>query len=301
MTPADIPRVHDVLMAAEGRKAQERALGLAHKLGDQATAEMGRIQAAGIATFDGNQVRIDKDFAKAAGLSKGGTDYLQAMLRGTAYEGKMAGITDADEAVDLQRKGIAERQRANEVLEGMSVAEKRKLAQNLAKAGDFSHSGDVSASAARHDMFQKNVKRKGVGGAVANALGVTLSKDEQTALKGMNFGTDKDQDSAARLIAEKLGGGGDTDVLKDIKMSLRSAQEGGKGVAKGADVLAGVQGLKSVQDAQKKKREEGQAEKDPLMAKLVGIMEKMPKEIASAIGSTTLNVKDMGKDQEAEG
>jgi hypothetical protein len=136
---------------------------------------------------------------------------------------------------------------------------------------------------------------------VASALGVTLSKDEQTALKGMNFNTGKDQDSAARLIAEKLGVGGDADVLKDIKKSLSSAQEGGKGVAKGADVLAGVQGLKSVQDAQKKKREDGQAEKDPLMAKLVSIMEKMPKEIASALGSTTLTVNDKSKDAEGGG
>ena len=298
MRPEDIPRTHDVLMAAEGRKAQERALGLAHKLGDQATAEMGRLQAAGIARFDGNAVSIDKDFAKAAGLSKGGADYLKAMLRQTGYEGKMAGVSDADEAVNLERKAITERQRANEALQGMSVAEKRKLAQDLAKAGDFTHSGDVGGAAARQDMFQKNVGRKGIGGAVASALGVSLSKEEQAALKGMNFGTAKDQDSAAKLIAEKLGVGGDADVLKDIKASLSSAQEGSKGVAKGADLLAGVSGLKSVQDAQKKKREEAQGEKDPLMAKLVGIMEKMPKEIAAAIGNTTLNVKDMSKDPE---
>lgn len=287
MKADDVPRAHDVLLAAEGRKAQERALGLAHKLGDQAVAEMGRIQAAGIATFDGNQVTIDKDFAKAAGLSKGGADYLQAMLRQTAYEGKMAGITDADEAVGLERKGIAERQNANELLQGMSVAEKRKLAQGLAKGGDFGHAGDVSGAAARQDVLQKSIGRKGVGGAVAGALGVTLSKDEQSALKGMNFGSAKDQEAAARLIAERLGVGGDADVLKDIKASLSSAQEGGKGVAKSADLLAGVSGLKSVQEAQKKKREESQGEKDPLMAKLVGIMEKMPEALAGKLSGIT--------------
>jgi hypothetical protein len=221
---------------------------------------MGRVQAAGIATFDGNQVTIDKDFAKTAGLSKGGADYLQAMLRQTAYEGRMAGITDADEAVGLERKGIAERQKANELLQGMSVAEKRKLAQGLAKGGDFGHAGDVSGAAARQDILQKSIGRRGVGGAVASALGVSLSKDEQAALKGMNFGSAKDQESAARLIAERLGVGGDADVLKDIKASLSSAQEGGKGVAKSADLLAGVSGLKSVQEAQKKKREEAQGE-----------------------------------------
>lgn len=287
MKPGDVPRAHDVLLAAEGRKAQERALGLAHKLGDQAVAEMGRIQAAGIAKFDGNQITIDKDFAASAGLSKDGTDYLKAMLRQTALEGKMAGITDPGEAVDLANRGIGERQHANEMLQGMSVAEKRKLAQGLAKGGDFAHSGDVSGSAARHDMLQKNIGRKGVGGAVASALGVTLNKDEQAALKGMNFGSAKDQESASRLIAERLGVGGDADVLKDIKASLSTAQEGGKGVAKSADLLAGVSGLKSVQEAQKKKREEAQGEKDPLMAKLVAVMEKMPEALAGKLSGIT--------------
>jgi hypothetical protein len=189
--------------------------------------------------------------------------------------------------VGLERKGIAERQKANELLQGMSVAEKRKLAQGLAKGGDFGHAGDVSGAAARQDILQKSIGRRGVGGAVASALGVSLSKDEQAALKGMNFGSAKDQESAARLIAERLGVGGDADVLKDIKASLSSAQEGGKGVAKSADLLAGVSGLKSVQEAQKKKREESQGEKDPLMAKLVGIMEKMPEALAGKLSGIT--------------
>jgi hypothetical protein len=137
---------------------------------------MGRIQAAGIAKFDADKITIDKDFAAKAGLSKGGLDYLKAMFRQTAYEGWMVGVTSADEAVDLERKGIAERQRANESLQGMSVAEKRKLAQDLAAAGDFTHSGDVSGAAARQSTLQKSVGRKGVGGAVASALGVSLSK-----------------------------------------------------------------------------------------------------------------------------
>jgi hypothetical protein len=294
LKPEDLPNMRNVLLAAEGRKAQERALGLAHKLGGQAVAEMGRIQATGIARFEDDKVTIDKDFAKQAGLDKGGIAYMSSMLKATAYEGKMAGATDADEAVGLQRQGLAARKQATEALEGMSVAEKRRLAQGLAKSGAFGQAGDVSAAAARHDSFAKNVSRKGVGGAAASALGITLSKEEQDALKGMNFNFGKDQDAAARLLAEKMGVGDQDDVLKDIKRALSSSQEGGKGVAKGADLLASVGGLKSVQDAQKKKREEAQAEKDPLQAKIAGLLEK----VADATGKTaaalsgTLSVVD---------
>lgn len=298
MKPRDVPRAHDVLLASEGRKAQERALGLAHKVGEQAAGEMSRIQSAGIAKFEDGKVTIDKDFAKNAGLSGDSLSYMKSMLRATGLEAKGVGETDAATAVTNMREALTERQNATGSLQNLSVAEKRRLAQDLSKEGDFGHAGDVSAAASRQDSLQKGVSRKGVGGAVASALGINLNKDEQGALKGMNFKDEKSRDRAAALMAEKMGVGGDADVLKDIKASLSSAADGGKGVAKSADLLAGVSGLKSVQDAQKKKREDTQGEKDPLMAKLVDIMSKMPKEIATAIGATTLNVKDMGKDPE---
>lgn len=281
----------------------EDVLAVMSRQKSEAMATIDKYQKAGIATFSGGKLTLDKATEKDLQGIPGAAAAVKAMLGVTSaeYRGGVAaergGAAGADEARAAMQEALGLSHSANDALAGMSVADKRKLAANESLVGTDIGAA-VGASASRQDRLEKGVRRKGVGGAIADVLGVSLSKDDQKSLKGLDLKSEKGRDAAARMYARDMGVGDDKGVMDEIKKSISMASEGGKGISKSADALAGINGLKSVQEARQKKAEGAQAEKDPLMAKLVGIMEKMPDQIASKIGATTLNVKDMGKDVE---
>lgn len=266
-----------------------------------------KYQAAGIATFKDGKLTLDKATEDDLKGIPGAADAVKAMLGVTAaeYRGGVAaergGPGGADDARAAMKDAVGSSTSANDILAGMSVADKRKLAANERLMGTDMGAA-VSGSAARQDRMEKGIKRKGVAGAAADALGINLSKDDQAALKKIDMKSAKGQEAAARMLAQGLDVGGDETVMAEIKKSISMASGGGKGVSKSADMLAGISGLQSVKDARQKKAEGAQAERDPLTAKMAAGIEKMAGSLDSIKGllGGTLNVKDQHPDPEAK-
>lgn len=297
LTPEEIKKSYQTVGASEQSKASARASELYNRIGTEARGERDRLQTAGVATFSGGTIHINKDYAKALGGDKKGAmnDFLMSSMRSVEAKSRMVGVTDPEELDRLRTIAMAEETHANESLQGMSVAEKRKAAKAAGEQGDFGTSATLQESASRQDRFGKAVSRKGVGGAAADALGINLSKDEQASLK--KFAGDPDK--TARFLAHKMGEGVERDpaAVEDIKRAVSEGKRGGKGVAVGADILSGLGGLESVKKArEEKEQKKNEMQADPGSKLVEAAIKASTAAITSAIGNIKVGGDTEGGD-----
>lgn len=273
------------------QQGNEITLSQARRRQTAGAADVRKMSALGLATFEGGQVKLSGATLESIKGIKGGEAVLKAAMGASATEANL-NVTDAAAArsgLDQSEKGWAAFQ---DQLAGMSVADKRKLA--AATAGS-TLGGMIGESAATQAGLERGLKKRG-GTAVtaaAGGLGVTLTADEKKRFAGKNA----DSLAAAELLSGKLGLTGEHEAsgaLKaDIQRYVMDLQHGDTG--KAARGLQGIMSNDEVQKAAKEAGEKKQEEQDPLQAAIKKNGEEANKYLEALVRSNKDAVAALGE------
>lgn len=255
---AALERMLNANAAIYKQQGDEITLSQARRRQTAGAADVRKMSAMGLATFEGGQVKLSGATLDSIKGIKGGEAVLKAAMGASATEANL-NLTDAAAArsgLDQSEKGWAAFQ---DQLAGMSVADKRKMA--AATAGT-TLGAMIGESAATQAGLEKGLKRRGGGvlAAAAGGLGVTLTADEKKKFGGKNM----DEAAIAELIGGKfLGEHQASSALQgDIKQYVADLKHGDTG--KAAKGLQGIMSNDEVQKAMKERDQKRTEEADPL-------------------------------------
>jgi hypothetical protein len=274
---------------AEGRKASEYTRGLALSVGGQASKRLDGLTAAGIAEYQGGKLTL-KDASKMGTQARDIAGKLLDAVQSEASAGISAKANDLQSAGASLDAARETRSGVGNQLAGMTVAEKRKVAGELARAGLSDEARSILSSAAGQDRLGKLNKKRGADAAISQFLGIDIDPEVAKAMKGATA------EEKARLLAMSAGAGGNANIIGDLSGALGSLKKGDTGHA--AQTLSALAASPEFQDAIKKKSLDKAAQENPLQDAMNKNLEKMVAthqqqlDILKIIGKHTGNAAD---------
>lgn len=266
MTVDQVRARYGVVSAAEDNKRREYTRGLALSVGGQASKRIDGLSAAGIASYQDGKLTLT-DASKMGKQAQGIAASLLDAVQKEASAGISAQANDVQGASDSLRAASRERAGVGDQLAGMSVAEKRKIAGELAKAGMGEEARSILASASGQDRLGKLAKKRGGDVAISQFLGIDVDPEVAKAMKGATA------EEKARLLAMQAGAGGNANIIGDIRGAMGALGKGDTGHA--AQTLSALAASPEFQDAIKKKSLDKAAQENPLQDAMNKNLERM--------------------------
>jgi len=184
-----------------------------------------------------------------------------------ASAGVSAQANDVQGAANSLTAASKERAGVGDQLAGMSVAEKRKVASELARAGLGDEARSILAGAAGQDRLAKLAKKRGGDAAISQFLGIDVDPDVAKAMKGATA------EEKARILAMQAGAGGNANIIGDLGKAMGALGKGDTGHA--AQTLSALAASPEFQEAIKKKSLDKAAQENPLQDAMNKNLEKM--------------------------
>lgn len=286
-------------VAEEQRQAQRQFLGEVKRSG---RARKEAWQVSGIGSLDreswkkldiGPKLAAKKGEFEWASMNKGqsaGHAYIEAMM-GSANI--MASIEDYDgeEGVRKYRLAQAERAKGQAALSSMSVSDMRKFAKAMREQGAGSADvGDVLSQAAIKDKLIRAHGRGRDETEVAAQLGLTLTSEQQAAMKGMTA------EKAAGLLATDLSIT-DKGFRESLTNVLKKAREGK--TDRGEGELRTLQ-ISDILAAARKEQQDKQQEQNDPSYRLLSKMSSALEDIKGSFKNLRVTVANIGELKDAE-
>lgn len=284
----------EMISSARGSKAtwdqeRERDLGkMFEGLGQRAREEIDSSKEEG-----SSESEIQKDIESGEiKVSRTARDYLSSIQSSRKTLSDMTGATRGKEGEQnrgrytsvLEQQEQRARQRA-----GMTVADRRKFAREMAQLGQGSESALAMAEVHAQERLSRG-ERAGAGGreaAIADMLGVTHEKGE---FKGMGTA------AAKKLMLERLGLSEGSTTSRELEALLGDKSMSAGTRAQRLTTLSQSKEVVTAAEEKDKKQKESDAQRDPSYRRLgeikesLGTIDTTMKGVRTALGGT-LSVK----------
>lgn len=249
ITRDDLRRAHKGVMDTDTIKRQELGREEARRLNTRAGGQLVSNARAGLT----DSLFAGKGVGGVLDLSKTSQDYLESSLAVTSFGATMGGSPE-----DWAKLSSLE-EKEGKALGSLTPDEMRAMAKKFAGSPVAS---SLLASAGAIDRITKSTKKRGVGTASTEALGLSLT-DEEKKLFGVGGKGALNMEGLASLASQRLGSGS-SGLTEDIASFMSKLKEGK--FSEASLGLSGIMGLKEVKDARAQHSLEDAAAKDPLQA-----------------------------------